>query len=188
MNGDGNWRKERGAEGRVERPETNAGGAAPVGVCPDKPSRTSSSRNSRRRGQKSSICEPPCPEEKAQAEGVKLRPGLLRKRHHLLGRPLESDSHIDDFCPSLPFFRAEWRPPLPETTAARHLPKPAAAFRNRIAFPCEAFPCGASLPTTPCACSPDRPRRIWKTTRGTPRNRRARRQATAGRDRRTSPP
>ena len=51
-----------------------------------------------------------------------------------------------------------------------------------------AFPYGASLPTTPCACSPDRPHRIWKTTRGTPRNRRARRRATAGRDRRTSLP
>ena len=51
-----------------------------------------------------------------------------------------------------------------------------------------AFLYGASLPTTPCACSPGRPHRIWKTTRGTPRNRRARRQATAGRDRRTSPP
>ena len=87
MNGDGNWGKERGAEGRVEKPEANAGGAVPIGVCPDRPSRTSSSRNSRRRGQESTICESPCPEEKAQAEGVKLRPGLLRKRHHLLGRP-----------------------------------------------------------------------------------------------------
>ena len=101
---------------------------------------------------------------------------------------LESDSHIDDFCPSLPIFRAECRPTLPEpaaaafpscTQSAANHPREQsrAIFCNRIAFL-----------TTPCACSPDRPHRIWKTTRGTPRNRRARRRATAGRDRRTSPP
>lgn len=149
---------------------------------------TSSSRNSMRRGQKTPICESLCAEEEAQAEGEKLRPGLLRKRHDLLCRPtrkrltyrrfLSLASHFPSRMPAAHSETAAVAFPSCTQSAANHPREQSRAiFCNRIAFL-----------TTPCACSPDKPRRIWKTTRGTPRNRRARRQATAGRDRRTSPP
>lgn len=184
MNGDGNWGKERGAEGRVEKPEANAGGAVPIGVCPDRPSRTSSSRNSRRRGQESTICESPCPEEKAQAEGVKLRPGLLRKRHHLLGRPARKRLTYRRFLSSASHFPSRMAA-APSRNNSRTTSSQAHSRRLPQPLPFSTVPSPRRPPTTPCACSPDRPHRIWKTTRGTPRNRRARRRATAGRDRRT---
>ena len=76
-----------------------------------------------------------------------------------------------------PFLRRNYRGRTGRRSeyGARRLPQPSP-------FPAALSP--QRPPTTPCACSPDRPHRIWKTTRGTPRNRRARRRATAGRDRR----
>lgn len=102
--------------------------------------------------------------------------------------PRRKATHISTFfVPRFPFSEQNAGRPFPNPQ-----PQPSQAARKarRIIHGNRAAPFSAtaSLLTTLCACSPDKPRRIWKTTRGTPRNRRARRQATAGRDRRTSPP